>query len=280
MGMGRDFGPGGRLEEDENILQAIIREAQEETGITVAPRRVVVIEDLLTSRYKMIKVWMVCDFVAGEVHPTRPYFKAIPAAWKLGTNPAFDSAVIDQAQPAWAEFFCETIVRPLWERGFRGFFLDTLDSYHLVAKTDAERARQEAGLASVITLLKQKFPDAKLMFNRGFEILPKVHGLAYAVAAESLYRSYDHGAKATVRQETWVKDFNKDGRVAHQEVQTTSHVDIPKSRGSFMARAAAGLVAGALVVVAGCLLPGIGGVLAACLIWGGRSMTWASPGAW
>ncbi|MEI6724268.1 MAG: endo alpha-1,4 polygalactosaminidase [Betaproteobacteria bacterium] len=129
----------------------------------------------------------------GEVHPTRPYFKALPGAWKLGTNAAFDSAVIDQAQPAWAEFFCETIVRPLWDRGFRGFFLDTLDSYHLVAKTDAERARQEAGLAAVITLLKKKFPEAKLMFNRGFEILPKVHGLVYAVAAESLYRSYDHG---------------------------------------------------------------------------------------
>jgi hypothetical protein len=132
---------------------------------------------------------------AGEVHSTRPYFGAIPPAWKLGSNPAFGSAVIDQAQPAWADFFCEAIVRPLWDRGFRGFFLDTLDSYHLVAKTDAERARQEAGLASVIVLLKQKFPGAKLMFNRGFEILPKVHGLAYAVAAESLYRSYDHGAK-------------------------------------------------------------------------------------
>jgi hypothetical protein len=33
------------------------------------------------------------------------------------------------------------------------------------------------------------------MFNRGFEILPKVHAQAWAVAAESLYRSYDHGAK-------------------------------------------------------------------------------------
>lgn len=138
----------------------------------------------------------------GEVHPTRPYFKDLPPAWKLGTNAAFDSTVIDQSQAAWAEFFCERIVRPLWDRGFRGFFLDTLDSYHLAAKTDAERARQEAGLASVIVLLKQKFPAARLMFNRGFEILPKVHGLAYAVAAESLYRSYDHGAKkyAEVRE--------------------------------------------------------------------------------
>jgi len=131
----------------------------------------------------------------GEVHPSRTYFKQIPSGWKIGVNAAFDSAVIDQSHPAWAEFFVETIVRPLWERGFRGFFIDTLDSYHLVAKTDAERARQEAGLAAVITRMKQKYPDAKLMFNRGFEILPRVHGLAYAVAAESLYRKYDHGAK-------------------------------------------------------------------------------------
>ncbi len=131
----------------------------------------------------------------GEVHPSRAYFKDIPADWKLGVNPAFDSAVIDQSQDAWAEFFCERMLRPLWERGFRGFFLDTLDSYHLVAKTDAARARQEAGLAAVIRRVKQKFPEARLMFNRGFEILPQVHGLAYAVAAESLYRAYDHGAK-------------------------------------------------------------------------------------
>lgn len=131
----------------------------------------------------------------GEVHPTRDYFADIPATWKLGVNPAFDSAVIDQSQAAWAEFFAERIVRPLWQRGFRGFFLDTLDSYHLVAKTPEERARQEAGLAAVIRRVKEKFPEAKLMFNRGFEILPQVHGLAWAVAAESLYRAYDHGAK-------------------------------------------------------------------------------------
>ena len=76
-------GPGGGLELMENVSQAIIRETQEETGVTVAPKRVAVIEDLLTSRYKMIKVWMVCDFVAGEVHPTGAAEKEgiIEAAW-------------------------------------------------------------------------------------------------------------------------------------------------------------------------------------------------------
>jgi len=103
-------GPGGGLEQSENILQAIIREVQEETGITVAPRRVVVIEDLQTPRYKMIKVWMVCDFVAGEVHPTQAAETEgiIEAAWF--TKEQLTGEVVYPAplmQHDWAEFQAE-----------------------------------------------------------------------------------------------------------------------------------------------------------------------------
>jgi 8-oxo-dGTP diphosphatase len=76
-------GPGGKLEEDENIVQAIIRETKEETGVTVEPKRVIAIEDLLCSRFKMIKVWMACEIVEGEVRKTREAEKEgiIEAAW-------------------------------------------------------------------------------------------------------------------------------------------------------------------------------------------------------
>jgi ADP-ribose pyrophosphatase YjhB (NUDIX family) len=76
-------GPGGALEDHENIVQAIVRETKEETGVTVEPKRVVAIEDLMCSRFKMIKVWMVCEFVAGEVHKTGEADKEgiIEAAW-------------------------------------------------------------------------------------------------------------------------------------------------------------------------------------------------------
>ncbi len=47
--------PGGGLDDSENIVQAIIRETKEETDIVIEPKRVVAIEDLLCSRYKMIK---------------------------------------------------------------------------------------------------------------------------------------------------------------------------------------------------------------------------------
>jgi hypothetical protein len=87
-----------------------------------------------------------------------------------------------------APLFIEHVIAPPWDKGYRGFFLDTLDSYRLAATTDAQRARQQAGLVAVIRAIKARYPDAKLIFNRGFEILPQVHDFAYAVVFESLFK--------------------------------------------------------------------------------------------
>jgi 8-oxo-dGTP pyrophosphatase MutT (NUDIX family) len=63
-------GPGGALEDEENVVQAIVRETKEETGLTVQPEMVVAIEDLLCSRFKMSKVWMNCEVVNGQISNT------------------------------------------------------------------------------------------------------------------------------------------------------------------------------------------------------------------
>jgi len=129
----------------------------------------------------------------GEVHPSKPYFSSIPAPWLIGENRGWGSRVIDQAQPGWPVFFVEKVLAPLWEQGYRGFFLDTLDSYQLAAGTPAERARQEAGMVAVVRAIKTRWPEARLIFNRGFEILPQVHDHVWMVAAESLFQGYDAG---------------------------------------------------------------------------------------
>lgn len=127
----------------------------------------------------------------GEIDKHRAYLSAIPDAWRLGRNINWDSVIIDQSQPEWPAFYAEHVVQPLWEAGYRGFFLDTLDSYQLVAKTDVERARQQAGLIAVVHELHRRFPSIKLMFNRGFEILPQVHDEVFAVAIESLFQGWN-----------------------------------------------------------------------------------------
>lgn len=134
----------------------------------------------------------------GEVNPHRAYFKAVPKAWMPSVNEAWASHVVDQTAPGWPAFVVERVITPLWRKGYRGFFLDTLDSYQLIAHTDAARAAQQAGLIKVIRAIKARYPSAQLIFNRGFEVLPQVHDLAYVVAFESLYRGWNASKQAYV----------------------------------------------------------------------------------
>lgn len=132
----------------------------------------------------------------GEVQPSRPYYKQMPPGLLKGDNAAWGSRVIDQTAPGWRDFFLDKIVAPLWAQGWRGFFLDTLDSYQLFAKTDAERAAQTQAMIATLREFKRRYPEAKLILNRGFELFPDVAPLTYAVAAESLYRGYDAGRRS------------------------------------------------------------------------------------
>jgi uncharacterized protein (TIGR01370 family) len=127
----------------------------------------------------------------GEFQPSRPYAKAISKDWLRGENKAWGSRLIDQAQPEWQRFFLDTVFAPLWNNGFRTFFLDNLDSYQQFAKTPQARQSQEDGLVALIGAIKQKYPAAQLIYNRGFEILERTRGKVDAVAAESLFQGFN-----------------------------------------------------------------------------------------
>ena len=130
----------------------------------------------------------------GEVQPSRPYFPDIPKAWLPATNRQWGSHIIDQAAQGWPQFVQSRMIQPLWDAGFRAFFLDTLDSYQLLAQTPAERARQADALRSTLHGLIAAFPGIRFLPNRGFELMDATIARAtLAVAAESLYRGWDAG---------------------------------------------------------------------------------------
>lgn len=110
-----------------------------------------------------------------------------PAAMLAGENRVWGSRIVDPAHPAWPEWFVDRLVAPLWARGYRGFFLDTLDAYHALGGADDVRAARQAGLVEALRRLKRRFPDARLIANRGFELLADIHPLLEGVAAESLF---------------------------------------------------------------------------------------------
>ena len=139
--------------------------------------------DELTRWYAYVSV--------GEVHPQRGYRADIPSSWIIGRNSAWAADIIDQSQPEWPRLFLDRVITPLWQRGYRGFFLDTLDSYQLVSHDAASRQQQEQGLLRVLQLIKQQYPQARLISNRGFELLPQAAPYIDMLVAESLYQGWD-----------------------------------------------------------------------------------------
>lgn len=123
---------------------------------------------------------------------------SVEVSLRIGDNPDWDSVIMDAANPGWQRHLIEKKFKPLWDRGFRAFFLDNLDSYQRAVKTPAQRAAQVKGLAQIVRELHARFPGVKLLFNRGFELLPEVAPLAAGLVAESLFRSWDPQRKAYV----------------------------------------------------------------------------------
>lgn len=127
----------------------------------------------------------------GEVGPHRAYASLLLPEWILGKNPAWNSDVLDLSNSRLRQFLLGR-VKQLQEAGYDGIFLDTMDSFNLVADTDSEKALQRAGLIKFIKDLGSLKSPPRIITNRGFEVLDAVAEHVEAVAAESLYASWNN----------------------------------------------------------------------------------------
>jgi hypothetical protein len=123
----------------------------------------------------------------GEIDKDIPAYKILDKKLIIGKNRAWKSDVLDITNPAYKKFLFEKVIDPLVKKGFKNFFFDTLDSYELVTKTQKERQKSQAALIDIIKSFKQRYTDAKLIINRGFEIIDAVHDDIEAMLFESYY---------------------------------------------------------------------------------------------
>lgn len=151
----------------------------------------------------------------GEVNLTRSWYSDIPKNWFIGSNNEWGSSIVDLTQEGWHDYLIHQHMAQLWKKGYRGFFLDTLDSYQMVAAESDDRLAQEKALIRLIKRIHQHFPGVKLIFNRGFEILPEVGQYAVALVVESLFQTWDHSSQRYIEvpepDTTWL--LNKLGKV-------------------------------------------------------------------
>lgn len=103
-------------------------------------------------------------------------------------NHAWDSHVMNLADKTWQDHL-EARAKSLYQQGYSGLFLDTLDSFQLLPVKQQEQQRK--GLVQVLTRLQIHVPELKLVFNRGFEVIHELPKKPAAVAIESIYAGWD-----------------------------------------------------------------------------------------
>lgn len=111
----------------------------------------------------------------------------------IGENPAWASKVLDLRQPAVREFLLDQLIAPAMERDFKGIFLDTLDSFALTAAGKAEPEAFARGQQQLLEAIRSRYPDSKIVINRGFHLPPGSESLVDGMAFESYRKGYDPG---------------------------------------------------------------------------------------
>lgn len=133
-------------------------------------------------------IWFSYVYVS-EVKPYHSYYEEVPADWLIDND--MEVFCINQTAPGWPSFFMDKVITPLWNRGFKGFFLDELDLYGFLLSNNDDVQAQEKGIAQLIRTIKTKYPSALLILHEGFKILSSVHQDVNMVAFESLITYFD-----------------------------------------------------------------------------------------
>lgn len=110
--------PGGRVDGEENMIDAVRREVLEETGVQVRASTLLMVEDIITRRFRMTKSWFLCSVTGGAAYPTKGATDEgiIEARWfhrdELESEEVFPSIVKSHD---WKEFRSES-----WQVVFEG----------------------------------------------------------------------------------------------------------------------------------------------------------------
>jgi polysaccharide biosynthesis protein PelA len=111
----------------------------------------------------------------------------------VGENKDWSSHLLNVQHASWLDYVLEDCAAPAVGKGYDGFFLDTTDSAtHLPGGAIAHEPR----LIQAITALHTRWPEKRIVINRGFPLLPKLKTLLHGVLVESVYQSFDASSKA------------------------------------------------------------------------------------
>lgn len=134
----------------------------------------------------------------GEVANSRSYFEAVRSQGiLLQENQNWPgSYFVDVRDGRWTKRVIEQLVPSILRRGFKGVFLDTVDNaVYLEQQSPTRYKGMMTAMVNLIKAIRRNYPQARIIVNRGFEILPKIEKDIDMVLGESMYTTYDFETK-------------------------------------------------------------------------------------
>jgi len=182
---------------------------------------------------------MVAYVSIGEIEPWRTSQKSYQKSWVISKNRTWNSLIADLTQKGYQNFLFDRF-STLYQKGYRNFFLDTMDAYHVTQKDPKLFKAQQKALISFIHQLHQRYPQAKIIINRGFELLDQIHNDIDAIVAESLIQRYNHNQKSYTpvpkADRAWLLARFKEAQKYHLDTISIEYSDGNKTQRLNLAR--------------------------------------------
>jgi len=135
----------------------------------------------------------------GEAHAAFADLKA--AGLVLDAHPGWSGThYVDFRRPEWSSLVLERLVPQALAAGFTGIFLDTLDdAAFLEAKDPVAYRGMQAAAARLVRAIRTAYPEAVLMVNRGYALMPEIADAVDILLGESVITTFDPKTKGYAR---------------------------------------------------------------------------------
>lgn len=122
----------------------------------------------------------------GEIHDADPLWPFVKDKhYLLHKNEDWNSRLVDVRDPAWQSLIIEKAIKGIFDRGFDGLFIDTIDSALSLQLDGTEEA-----VLHIIRGIRKAYPGKLLAVNRGLPMLPCIAPFIDLVVIEDLYSYY------------------------------------------------------------------------------------------
>ena len=148
----------------------------------------------------------------------------------VGQNAEWGSRLLDITSPGWAPMIVEGIAKPAITKGYDGFFLDTIDSTALLAKQSPKKAAAyQQAVVRLIKDLHARFPKARIVTNRGFDLVNEISSVIDGVLVESVYETFDPATKryksVSPKDTEWIEGRIRSVQMTGLPVYAVDYVD-------------------------------------------------------